>query len=348
MKFTKLLLINLFVCASALANDTTGTIAAGGIQFTHEPSIKMASEDLTISRNKVKVSYLFKNISDKPIITTVFFPLPPFQDEGQLMDSDSAADYTKGARENNPLVNFSVVVDGKPVAYRIKIQAIADDGKDITPLLTQAQIPLLPELVERGYTGYFVEDLNQDDLKQWQTKAKKLGLLDREGKAHWKKQVIFYWPQLFPANKTIAVTHEYTPVTGNFYNGTGYESKEDCFRVIGPSLKETFHMDFSTIENKIAFENWIAAHIINTNDDKQPYFYFYNVGYILTTGANWAGPIEKFTLNLQYPADGGVAFTPFYHDASAKIIQTTGQFQVILNNFTPRQDLNIVFGEVTG
>ncbi len=347
MKFTKVLLIILFISTSAFANDTTGTNAAGGIQFTQEPSIKMTSEDLTISRNKVRVSYLFKNISDKSIATTVFFPLPAFQDGGQLTESDSVADYIKQAKENDPLVNFSVVVDGKPVAYRIKIQAIADDGKDITPLLSQAHIPLLPELVERGYTGYFVEDLNKDDLKQWQTKAKQFGLLDKEGKAHWKKQVIFYWPQLFPASRTIAITHEYTPITGDFYYGTGYASKEDCFRDIGRSLQETFHMDFSTIENKTTFENWLSAHITNTDDDKQPYFYLYNVGYILTTGANWAGPIEKFTLNLQYPADTAVVFAPFYHDPSAKITRTSRQLQIILNNFTPKQDLNIVFGEVT-
>lgn len=348
MKIIILLLISLFTCTLALANDTTGTIAAGGIQFTQEPSIKMASEDLTISRNKVKVSYSFKNLSDKPISTTVFFPLPPFQGEGQLMDSDSVTDYTKEAKGNDPLVNFSVVVDGKPVAYHIKIQAVANDGKDITSLLSQAHIPLLPEMVERGYTGYFVEDLNKEDLKRWQAKAKQLGLLDKEGKAHWKKQVIFYWPQLFPANKTIAITHEYTPATGNFYNGTGFGSKEDCFKAIEEELKETFHIDFSNLENRTTFENWLASHIINTDDDKQPFFYIYNVGYILTTGANWAGPIEKFTLNLQYPAGGSVAFAPFYPDASAKITRTSGQLQVILNNFTPKQDLNIVFGEVTG
>jgi hypothetical protein len=53
--------LNLFFLTPAFANDTAGTTAAGGINFTHMTDVSMEREQLTISPNKVKVIYLFKN-----------------------------------------------------------------------------------------------------------------------------------------------------------------------------------------------------------------------------------------------------------------------------------------------
>jgi hypothetical protein len=359
-KVRNLLLFCLFIHATAFANDSTGTVAAGGIQFTQTPFIKMVSEDLTISDDKVKVAYLFKNLSDKPVATTVLFPLPLYQEggpENDYNDVNSAAQVAEIAKDKKfppSILNFSVVVDDKPVAYQVKIQAILDNGKDITDILTRAGIPLLPERGDGSGLGSDYQSLDkgdiekyEEDLEKWKVKAQQLGLLDKKGKARWKKQVTFYWPQVFPAGKTISISHEYKPASGAFFADTG-----EGLDPIKSTFKELFNIEFSKLENKVNFENWISANVAkyarsHTPTNNPPAFYFYNVDYILTTGANWAGPIEKFTLTLQYPADGTVAYMPFYNDTSAKITNTPGQLQILLNNFTPKQDLSIVFGEIS-
>jgi hypothetical protein len=364
--FIKLLLLNLLTCTAAFANDSTGTIAAGGIQFTQTPFIKMVSEDLTISKDKVKVDYLFKNLSEKPIATTVLFPLPLYQEDGpenDYNDVNSAAQVAKIAKDKKfppSILNFSVVVDGKPVAYQVKIQAILDNGKDITDILTRAGIPLLPQLgqgsgLRSDYESLDKKDIEkyEADLEKWKDKAQQLGLLDKEGKARWKKQVTFYWPQVFPAGKTVTISHEYKPAVGGCFMENYGGPKEYYIHSIGSQLKELYNVELSKAENKAKFEDWISTNAkkhdqSHTSSNSLPIstFSFGNVGYILTTGANWAGPIEKFTLTLQYPANGAVVYMPFYSDTSAKIISTSGQLQILLNNFTPKQDLNIVFGSV--
>jgi len=66
-----------FFFTASYANDSAGTTAAGGITFTKTPVISMVREELLINPKQVRVSYIFKNNSDKDITTQVFFPIPP-------------------------------------------------------------------------------------------------------------------------------------------------------------------------------------------------------------------------------------------------------------------------------
>jgi hypothetical protein len=68
-----------FACVfatSARANDSTAEIALGGLTFTKSDAISMDSEDLYISRDRVRVKYRFTNTTDAPIDALVAFPLP--------------------------------------------------------------------------------------------------------------------------------------------------------------------------------------------------------------------------------------------------------------------------------
>ena len=59
----------------ALANDSTASLDAGGLNLTFNPDIRMESEDLYLSRDEVRVVYRFRNESDH-VATLVAFPLP--------------------------------------------------------------------------------------------------------------------------------------------------------------------------------------------------------------------------------------------------------------------------------
>jgi hypothetical protein len=58
-----------FVCvitaASARANDSTAETALGGLTFTKSDAISMDSEDLYISRDRVRVKYRFTNTAGR-------------------------------------------------------------------------------------------------------------------------------------------------------------------------------------------------------------------------------------------------------------------------------------------
>ena len=60
----------------ASADDSTAMLGAGGIVLTQNADIRMATEDLYLSPNAVKVHYTFANDSGKDIDTIVAFPLP--------------------------------------------------------------------------------------------------------------------------------------------------------------------------------------------------------------------------------------------------------------------------------
>lgn len=63
------------------------------------------------------------------------------------------------------------------------------------------------------------------------------------------------------------------------------------------------------------------------------------MSYILTTGANWAKPIENFKLTIERDVNELVSFC---WDGSVKKISAT-QFQMIKKNFKPQKDIDIIF-----
>lgn len=337
----------------AWANDTTGSVAAGGIQFAKTSAIKMQSEVLSISSEQVKVDYVFKNLTDKDVTTTVIFPLPasttngidaaddPWDDEVEALDVDT--DKTKTAQEKiMPLQEFTVIVNGQPVKHQVKIQAQLN-GKDITAILKKAGIPLNPDIAGQDDIGE--DNLDMDDgllpvaqYHRWLKKAKQLGFLDKQGNPLWKKQIFYYWTQTFPAHQTVAITHEYKPVSG-FTPGTptscvsllqkeAHPPEEIC---LSSGIDNGDHI----YTNGVEFNEWSAKNGGVTEE----------VQYILTTGANWAGPIENFTLILRYPANAMAVYVPFYGSTPAKLTKTPGLTQIALKHFTPKQDLRILFIE---
>ena len=60
----------------AIADDSSATLGAGGLELTKAADIRMAAEDLYLSPNAVKLRYEFTNDGPKDVDTVVAFPLP--------------------------------------------------------------------------------------------------------------------------------------------------------------------------------------------------------------------------------------------------------------------------------
>ncbi len=60
----------LCLCGWVNANDSTGFVATGGVQYLKNPKISMQSEDLFVSKKQIRVDYQFKNLTDQDIQET--------------------------------------------------------------------------------------------------------------------------------------------------------------------------------------------------------------------------------------------------------------------------------------
>ncbi len=61
----------------AAANDGFGGLSATGLHFSQTDAVALLEEDLFLSRERVEVSYRFRNLTDQDVTGEVIFPLPP-------------------------------------------------------------------------------------------------------------------------------------------------------------------------------------------------------------------------------------------------------------------------------
>ena len=294
--------------SSASANDTEAAIGLGGLVFT-KSTIEMLSEELFVSSEQIVVKYRFRNNTRDDVTTLVAFPLPEVN--YQPDDESPRGDWD---------VDFRSIVDGTVVETSVDTKAMLR-GNDETTTLQRYGIPLNPFAAYESISG-------ETDGKK--AELRRLALIDDEGNPTWSLQKSFFWQQRFPAHKEITVEHRYRPLVG----GTVYTA-------IGAS-KES--------EEQLAFNKKFCVDEGLVNDVKKKtkpgsVTEFYNasfsetwIEYILTTGANWSGPIHKFRLLVDKGNDANLV--SFCGKGVHKVGPT--QFEFIATDFVPKRDLYVL------
>jgi len=310
------------LAGSARANDSTAALGAGGLTLTQTEDIRMASEDLFISKDEIRVAYSFVNESGKPITTRVAFPLPDI-DMGEMAEMD----INWPSEDPSNALNFVVRVDGREVRPQLEKRAFFK-GKDITDDLRRLGAPL----------GYPLRDF-QDALMKLSPAAKKElvdhGLADFTGDyahAMWTAKETFHWEQTFPEDRPLKVEHTYKPVVG----GSFLASSEfpQSFRSSG------FFQNFcinKTTEAAIVRQLKTASKRAGSTGLLLAWY----VDYVLTTGRNWKGPIGDFRLTIDKGNPKNIV--SFCMDQVRKVSPT--QFQVSKHDFEPEKDLHIIIVE---
>lgn len=338
----------------AFANDSAGTTGAGGIVFEKTQGIVMQDEALTITPTLVTVTYQFKNTTQDPITKNILFPLPPYKTQGGNDSWDLETNPELSTRVA-PFLNFSVIIDGIKTPYQT-IQRAMVSNKDVTQQLKNAHIPLNPALVA-GDAPAFDSDLR--NVKSWKQAAENLKLLGTDGKPLWNKETIYSFQATFPPNKITTISHSYRPATGIYFGyrpGNNEKTDEDILHTDLTQTTQLFGLDIAKSIQQQSFVAYLAERIkkasspsatnclsYHQNQDGCLYTYFYNVDYILKTGANWDGPIQHFKLTIQYPESGVVTYNDFQGTDKAEILNRPGVLTISMNNFTPKNDLDILF-----
>jgi len=308
--------------APASANDSTARLDIGGLVLTSSAHLRMAEEDLFLSRDEVRVRYRFENTSDTDITTYVAFPLPP------LTIGDDI-NYSVDARDPINFVDFKVTVDGRPVAVRTQARATRF-GIDVTDVLNRHDIPITLFTVDPDEADVLFQrlndmppaerrDLERHGVMDWSSST---GANDKPlATPHWMAEIVFYWEQTFPANATIEVEHSYRPVPSVFF--------------LGPNNFQDAQFTAQYCIDK-DFQRAVARKV---KEVRYGMLQGYELRYVLSTARNWFGPIGKFTLTIDKGSSDHLL--SLCVDGIRKTSPTT--FVHTAKDFFPEKDLDILF-----
>ena len=311
------------VMVAAAADDSSAMLSAGSIVFTKSTPVSMAAEDLYISPNAVRIRFEFENPSAKDVDTIVAFPLPD-------LATWDFAESAVGTITEDPknFVGFKAVIDGKPVAVNVEQRAFLKN-KDVTPQL-QAAGAIINPVADGGY----------EKLANLPRATKKAliaaGLAEGDSDAfypRWTVKTRFYWNQKFPAKKTVVIEHSYQPVTGQSFFTTEYHKRGE---------KNLFgNLDYCIDEKTWAS---LAARTGNNPNpsDGTRLMNTYETGYILSTAANWQGPIGKFHLTLDKLKPDNI-LSLCWDGELKKTGATTFEFSA--QKYAPKRDIHLVVFE---
>lgn len=317
------MLVAVGLAGAARANDTLAVLGAGGLEIARSDHIAMLSEDLYLSAAEIRVRYAFRNDSDRDITATVAFPLPEL-DQGPAVNVDLPVP----GRQN--FVDFKVTVDGREVQPILEERAIGPDGADVTARLAKAGVPLnanlpgwqekvraLPdeawrELVRAGLFAAGPDEPRSAD----------------EAFPTWRYKATFHWEQTFPAGAAIQVDHRYRPVVGAtlFYEDRQLATQYAAYCLDAPGRAGASRLLKQAKAARPAGER--DAVVLPARE----------VSYVLTTGANWKGPIGDFHLTIDKGDPKAVL------SLCLSGLQKTGPttFELRQADFVPREDIRFL------
>jgi len=295
---------------AALANGAWSEFPAGGVIFKADEDISIAREDLEVALERIRVRYEFRSSAGGPLERTIGFPM------AKVPLDDSPDNYP----------DRSWAAEGQDVRNYMAFEVVVD-GKQLTPKLHEyawlGEVNVTGRLAELGVSPFAANIEAYEKLAQL-PEATVRRLVDeklavRDGNwviPQWKYQSVYEWTQDFSPGRT-EVEVSYKPLYGSFYGPEPYFE--------GGSESAHYCYDNATRQTLAK----LAA-----NGFPEPF----TVGYILTTGANWSGPIEEFNLKI-VQEDG--EFARFCVPEGLTAVGDGASWTA--EQFEPRSDLKIVF-----
>jgi len=275
-----------FLIDPARANDTYAELVPGGLRFEKTDKIRMEREALVIDPDRVTVAYVFRNVTDQDARAEVAFPLPDI-DMASLSETPHVF---HTSTHPGDVFDFRLSVDGKPAAARFDVHAIGQTGnRDVTALLRKYNVPL----VDAGEGGADPQVVMQK-LDPAAIAALAAGGAvfkdDPDRHPNWTVRAAYHWTQSFPAHGQVEIAHEYKPVLGG-----GLRNASSLADPKGNGLPPGFCGSPEAAAEAAKLPGHAAD---NTMEQGGPLVMRW-LSYVLSTGANWAGPIGQFSLEIK-------------------------------------------------
>ena len=304
--------------SAALANDSVAESAAGGLVLKQSRDIDMVSEDLYVSAREIRVRYVFRNRSPRPIRTLVAFPLPDRNlAEEEMGDVSWPAD-------------FATRVDGAPVTMRVERRALLG-GVDHSALLRRLGVPVADDNI-RVAAAEAIARLSPAE----QRRLVDLGLAvafgegpRRRHEPRWTVKETWHWEQVFPAGRDLVVEHRYSPGAGGS-TSTALASPDFRSSEYGREQIARYCIDAAFLGAVDRMARRVGSDYPTVSETW--------LSYILTTGANWRSPIGDFRLVV----DKGDArnLVSFCGEGVRRISPT--QFEMRRRDWRPTRDLHVL------
>jgi len=318
------LALALLTGAPASANDSYATLGAGGLRLEATDAVAMEQEDLFLSREEVRVAYVFRTLAPRDVEAVVAFPFPD-------IDTAMAANVPLlvPGRKGENFLDFEVSVDGRRVTPALEIRAVlpGPPEKDVTALLAKHGIPLavftpdffagldrLPAAALADLKAAGAADVDEYE----DAKGRHVSVIPL-----WHVRSAYHWRQTFPAGRTVTVEHRYKPFVGYFW----LPQKPDA------ETAATFCIDPPTAAG---LARRIAAMSI---PGFQGHAQAADLSYVLKTARNWAGPIRRFRLTIDKGQPDTIV--SLCMDGLRKIAPT--RFTAEFTDFVPTRDLRVLF-----
>ncbi|WP_421857962.1 DUF4424 domain-containing protein [Oricola sp.] len=323
------LIAAVLLCAGimpAQANDSMAEIGAGGLVLARSDLIAMEKETLYLSMDEVRVDYVFRNDSDRVIETVVAFPMP------DIKVDPYGGDWAIPRYEDN-FLGFSVEAGGRRIEPRLQQRAYAA-GVDVTAMLEVAGIGLSPlddfgsPIDTSGLSQAAIADLVARGVVFANRDAATGRYIDPVEPA-WTLKTTYWWTMTFPANAEIAVRHRYQPAVGGsagLFFLTG-----DPAQPVDSGYVQDYCMDRSFLNAVERRQKTADANSIGYTEAR--------LSYVLTTGANWAGPIGDFRLVVDKGSTKNLV--SFCGEGVKKTGPTT--FEMRKKDFWPERDMHVLF-----
>lgn len=138
----------------------------------------------------------------------------------------------------------------------------------------------------------------------------------------WKLETVYWWRTTFPAGQEVKVHHSYKPSVGGTVAMTFIQDGKPTLQL--DEYRERYCLDDALLKTAIKLEK-------QQNYDAGFYYYEKWMSYILTTGANWAGPIGQFKLTVDKGSEKN--YVSFCGQNVRKVGPTT--FEMTATDFIP-------------
>lgn len=275
------------------ANDSVGHLSAGGITLARSADIEIRQEELRISMNEIRVRYRFFNKSDKAVDTLVAFPVP------DLPSPSDVEFYTVPRPEHDNFLGFQTTVNGQSLDMRVERRAVAL-GIDHTDRLRELGLPLTPyaKAAEEAIAALSPEVRNElaglGVLREEEFSNAPDGSVTIKHLPNWTMRSTYYWQQVFPSRNELLVEHRYIPSVGASA-GTTIGSPDASPEMLA-EYGRRYCFDDAFLSAAARAQKSIQRREGATLMERR-------VAYILSTGANWAGPIRDFRLIVDKGSD---------------------------------------------
>jgi hypothetical protein len=314
----------------ARASDTSTELPVGGLAFMPTLGVRLDTEVLTISPEKVSVQYVLVNQTNTPVTLQIAFPLP----EIDLSDEDALLDVPLPTADN--FLGFSLIVDGAPAAMDM-IQKAQMSGNDVTR-----------QLLDEGFTlmalGPKADAFRARVQTVAEAKRKALiaaGLIVEEGSSAegepiygpgWSVKTIFTRQQILAPGRETRLDLSYSPSVG-FSQDTvlrrALRANTQLQAIVRQHVK-----DYCIDDNLLRTIDEVAGDADANTAELQER----RISYVLSTAYGWAWPIREFHLVVDKGKPG--RWISLCMNKIARISPT--KFESIISNFVPDRDLKIL------